>query len=105
MNVIIVERPEKDEDVTRRGLSTRDRQLLEDMYRPGLSAGISGAGFRENISIASTVSQSQQSPAKDTRWNGFCFQTKIISISIYLFCCKAVADMASILKKKGFKYT
>lgn len=61
------ERPEKDEDVTRRGLSTRDRQLLEDMYRPGLSAGISGAGFRENISIASTVSQSQQSPAKDTR--------------------------------------
>jgi hypothetical protein len=67
LNVIFVERPEKDEDVTRRGLSTRDRQLLEDMYRPGLSAGISGAGFRENISIASTVSQSQQSPAKDTR--------------------------------------
>ena len=68
MIVIFVERGGKEnEDVTRRGLSTRDRQLLEDMYRPGLSAGISGAGFRENISIASTVSQTQQSPAKDTR--------------------------------------
>lgn len=62
------ERPDReDEDVTRRGLSTRARQLLEDMYRPGLSAGISGAGFRENISIASTVSQAQDSPGKDTR--------------------------------------
>ncbi|CAC5399260.1 PCM1 [Mytilus coruscus] len=61
------ERPDREEDARRQGLSLRARQLLEDMYRPGLSAGISGAGFRENISIASTMSQAQESPGKDTR--------------------------------------
>ncbi|XP_071127248.1 pericentriolar material 1 protein-like isoform X29 [Mytilus edulis] len=61
------ERPDREEEARRQGLSLRARQLLEDMYRPGLSAGISGAGFRENISIASTMSQAQESPGKDTR--------------------------------------